>query len=125
MFVEDSEGPVSATRVHQLIRKIKAAEHSPHSSKIIIITLACQCLATGMSEPQTLAICWQSTESLKIYARMGAQDYANILNAAGSAEITTITSQTPEQSAPHPETTFIGSSMMPQQVGLGTQLQVV
>ena len=114
LFVENSKEPVSASRVHQLFRKmlayaigqVEADKHSFHSFRI---TLACQCLAAGMSEPQILAICrWQSTESLKIYARMGAQDYANILTAAGSADITAVTtSQIPELDASHTANLFL------------------
>ena len=107
LFVENSKVPVSASRVHQLFRKMLAyaigqIEADKHSFRI---TLACQCLAAGMSEPQILAICrWQSTE---MGARMGAQDYANILTA-GSADITAVTtSQIPELDASHTANLFL------------------
>ena len=66
-----------------------AGRYSWHSARIY---LACSLLAAGATSAQIQALCrWQTEDSLRIYARLNPQHYRALLDAAGRADVSSVT----------------------------------
>ena len=62
-----------------------AKHYSWHSARIY---LACALLAAGATHAQIQALCrWQTEDSLRIYARLNVAKYQQLLDAAGGADV--------------------------------------
>ena len=96
LFVTQSKRMFSRAQlaecVHAMLRDSgtvsadKLDDYSLHSFRIY---LACALLDCGFSEAAIMAaLCWKTCEALKIYARMGDAGYADMIEKAATATIT-------------------------------------
>ena len=65
-----------------------AGSYSWHSARIY---LACSLLAAGATSAQIQSLCrWQTEDSLRVYARLNADKYRQLLEAAAAADVASV-----------------------------------
>lgn len=92
----DYKAPFHASHLDSLLSVILrrlmgaacAANYSWHSARIY---LACSLLAAGATSAQIQSLCrWQTEDSLRIYARLNADKYRQLLEAAAAADVASV-----------------------------------
>jgi hypothetical protein len=93
LFVDDNLQPFSGAFIDSTLRAAlmsfglsasEASKYSPHSFRIY---LACALKSAGKSEAEIQMLCrWQSVDSLRLYARIDARQYAELVQAAHAAD---------------------------------------
>ena len=95
LFADDEGEPLLAAMMDSVLHALmvavlgsaRALVLSWHSFRIF---LACALLAANVPAPHIQALCrWQSIDSLRIYARLGAQEYTSLLGQAMRSRIST------------------------------------
>ena len=93
LFVTAAKKPISSTRLRSYFRDLLRAKFteeeysrvSPHSFRVY---LACALLKLKRSHAQIQALLrWKTDEALRIYARLDATDYADLLSGVGDVAI--------------------------------------
>lgn len=99
LFTTDEGLPFSDAQLDRLLVCLLARSLPPASVKLYSwhsarIFLATTLLAAGASHPEIQALCrWQTTDSIKIYARLTAPTYASLLGGAMAARVSTARAQ--------------------------------
>jgi hypothetical protein len=93
LFVDNDLQPFSGAFIDATLRAAlrslglsatEAAKYSPHSFRIY---LACALKSAGKSDAEIQMLCrWQSVDSLRLYARIDARQYAELVQAAQAAD---------------------------------------
>jgi hypothetical protein len=93
LFVDDGLQPFTGSFIDTTLRAAlrslglsaaEAAKYSPHSFRIY---LACALKSAGKSDAEIQMLCrWQSVDSLRLYARIDARQYAELVQAAHAAD---------------------------------------
>ena len=74
--------------LRRLIGATAARMYSWHSARIY---LACSLLAAGATAAQIQSLCrWQTEDSLRVYARLNADKYRQLLSAAAGADVASV-----------------------------------
>ena len=97
LFVDNSLQPLTGRFIETTLQaalrsfglsKEEAGRYSPHSFRIY---LACALKSAGKSDAEIQMLCrWQSLDSLRLYARMDARQYSELIQAAQAADSTAI-----------------------------------
>ena len=97
LFVRDNGLPLSTANVDKLFKECLAgsgiprsaqATYSPHSFRRY---LACALKAQGASDSTIQALLrWKTAESLKLYAILNDESYADLVDSAGSADVSSV-----------------------------------
>ena len=94
--LEDGKPPSSSTldeHLKQALAQVAPDVKHLHSWHSFRIYLACSLKAAGCQDSEIQALCrWQTLESLRIYARLNAEDYAAFLARAQATDISQIQS---------------------------------
>jgi site-specific DNA-cytosine methylase len=93
LFVDNNLQPLTGSFIDTTLQaalrsfglsKDEASRYSPHSFRIY---LACALKSAGKSDAEIQMLCrWQSLDSLRLYARMDARQYSELIQAAQAAD---------------------------------------
>jgi hypothetical protein len=93
LFVDNNLRPLTGSFIETTLQsalrsfgrtKDEASRYSPHSFRIY---LACALKSAGKSDAEIQMLCrWQSLDSLRLYARMDARQYSELIQAAQAAD---------------------------------------
>jgi integrase len=97
LFVNANGAPLTAVAVDKLFKaclsqagvpRSSTAKYSPHSFRRY---LACALRAQGASDSTIQALLrWKTTESLKLYSFLSDERYADLVDSAGSADVSSV-----------------------------------
>lgn len=97
MFVNEDGSPITSTKLDTLFKQClreagsspdAAARYSPHSFRRY---LACALKARGVADSTIQALLrWKTAESLKLYSFLSDDKYADLVDEAGSADVSSV-----------------------------------